>query len=257
MRDVFSPAGRQALAWFAHTNVVVAFDYDGTLAPIVADRDAARVPERTRTLLTRVAALYPCVVISGRAQADALRRLRGVGLREVIGNHGLEPWRHSDGLAERVQRWLPRLAARLAPLEGVSIEDKLFSLAVHYRASPGKRIARAEILRAAGELDGVRVVGGKQVVNLVPAGAPHKGTALEASRLRLGCEAAIYAGDDDTDEDVFALPDRDHLLGIRVGQRRSSAAPYFVRSQRHIDRLLEGLVSFRAARPGLERAVPP
>ena len=70
----------------------------------------------------------------------------------------------------------------------------------------------------------VRLVGGKHVVNLLPAGAPHKGLALERARARLGCDTAIYVGDDETDEDVFALDQPGRLLAIRVGRKPSSSA---------------------------------
>jgi DNA-binding MarR family transcriptional regulator len=84
------------------------------------------------------------------------------------------------------------------------------------------------------------------VVNVLPAGAPHKGTALERALARLGCDRAIYVGDDDTDEDAFALPRPGRLLAVRVGRRRGTAAAWFIRRQADIDRLLLELVALRA-----------
>jgi trehalose 6-phosphate phosphatase len=95
------------------------------------------------------------------------------------------------------------------------------------------------------ELRGIRIVEGKMVVNIVPTGAPNKGTALIALRKRLRCQSAIYVGDDDTDEDVFALASQERLLGIRVGRSRRSRAAYFLTSQAAIDRLLVKLVEAR------------
>jgi trehalose 6-phosphate phosphatase len=92
-------------------------------------------------------------------------------------------------------------------------------------------------------------VGGKQVVNIVPARAPHKGAALERERARRRCTTAIYVGDDETDEDVFTLGRPEALLTIRVGRRRSSAAAYYLRSQREIDALLRALARLRRAPP--------
>jgi trehalose 6-phosphate phosphatase len=83
------------------------------------------------------------------------------------------------------------------------------------------------------------------VVNILPHGAPHKGSALERERARLKCDTAIYVGDDETDEDVFALNQPGQLLTIRVGQRRSSAAAYFIESQRKMDDFLQVLLKFR------------
>jgi trehalose 6-phosphate phosphatase len=186
-------------------------------------------------------------VISGRAQPDTLRRLRGVGVHQVVGNHGAELQRASRRLLAQVRRWRPALAERLAWLPGVRIEDKRFSLAVHYRRSGDKGRARAAILAAAAGLGDVRLVGGKQVVNILPAGARDKGAALERERSRRRCATAIYVGDDETDEDVFGLDRPEQLLTIRVGRRRGSAAAYYIRSQREIDALLRALGQLRAS----------
>lgn len=75
------------------------------------------------------------------------------------------------------------------------------------------------------------------MLNVVPAEAPDKGAALLRAREQLRCRRALYVGDDDTDEDVFALR-LPEVLGIRVGERRSSQARYALRSQLEIDALL-------------------
>jgi trehalose 6-phosphate phosphatase len=100
----------------------------------------------------------------------------------------------------------------------------------------------------AARLGAVRIIGGKQVVNLVPEGAPDKGDALERERERLRCDTAIYVGDDDTDEDVFRLDQPGRLLTIRVGAKRTSHAAYCIRDQRQIDVLIRVLSSLRAGR---------
>ena len=257
MKNALALANREVLRQFAWSNVLLAFDYDGTLAPIVARPDSAKMQPSTHRLLEGLAKLYPCVVISGRAQRDAIRRLQGVGVHEVVGNHGMEPGHATSRIAERVARWRPLLDDRLAGLRGVEIEDKVFSVAVHYRHSRQKKLALNVILDAAGALGDVRLIGGKQVVNILPDGAPHKGIALERERARLKCDTAIYVGDDETDEDVFALDQPGQLLTIRVGRRRSSAAAYFIESQREIDKLLRVLLRLReraaVARPTDER----
>jgi trehalose 6-phosphate phosphatase len=165
----------------------------------------------------------------------------------VVGNHGVEPWQTTTGLIGEVRRWRPTLERALRSHSGVWIEDKAYSIAVHYRMSRAKKVARAAILRAAQELGDLRVIGGKQVVNLLPRGAPHKGFALERERERLGCDTAVYVGDDETDEDVFALDQPGRLLTIRVGAKRASAATYSLRNQREIDDLLLVLLRLRNA----------
>lgn len=245
MKNILSHAHRQVLEEFAWSNVVLAFDFDGTLAPIVDDPKQAFMRSDTRELLAQAARLYPTIVISGRAQDDALRRLRGVGVYAVVGNHGLEPWRGNERVIETSRRWLQVLERKLASFKGVHIEDKIFSLAVHYRHSREKKKARAAVLAAATGLEGVRIIGGKQVVNILPEGAPHKGIALERERDRLRCDTAIYVGDDETDEDVFALDQPGRLLTVRIGAKRSSAAAYYISRQQDMDDLLRSMISLR------------
>jgi trehalose 6-phosphate phosphatase len=242
MKNILAHANRDVLRQYACSRVLLAFDYDGTLAPVVADPDAAFMRGETRALVGELAARRPCVIISGRARADAVRRLRGLNTIEVIGNHGIEPWQSSRQSLEAVRVWRTRLASRLASLQGVVLEDKVYSLAIHYRQSREKRRARAEIQHAAAELGDLRVIRGKLVINLLPRDAPHKGIALEKARARFGCDTAIYVGDDETDEDVFALDQPGRLLSIRVGESRRSQAPYFIRSQADVDRLLRALL---------------
>jgi trehalose 6-phosphate phosphatase len=201
--------------------------------------------ESTRRILAAVTRSYPCVVISGRARGDVERWVGGLGMRELIGNHGIEPWQASHRLAAEVRNWRPRLEKELSGLPGVWIEDKGYSLAIHYRRSRTKKAARAAILAAIASLGESRVLGGKQVVNLLPVDAPHKGIALERARARLRCDTAVYVGDDETDEDVFALDQPGRLLTIRVGKKRDSLATYCLHNQREIDALLACFVGLR------------
>lgn len=247
MKDILSRSNRELLQQYACSNVVLAFDYDGTLAPIVRDPSRAPMRDTTRRLLIAVAAEYPCIVVSGRSRGDAGRWLRGVPLRQIVGNHGVEPWQATPPLMAEVKRWLPLLDRRLGGFKGVWIEDKTYSLAVHYRRSREKKKARAAILAAAAELAPARVIEGKQVINLLPPGAPHKGMALLRERERLGCDTALYLGDDVTDEDVFGLDQPGRLLAIRVGAHSASVASYCLRSQAAVDDLLEALLTFRDA----------
>ena len=244
MRYAFAGDGLALLERFARSKVLLAFDYDGTLAPLVSARAMAAMRRSTGLLLTRVSRRYPVVVISGRARDDALERLGGIEVCRVVGNHGAEPAPDGAAIRRRVRQWLPALRTRLDRCPGVEIEDKLLSIAVHYRKAPDRDATRHAILSAGAALPDVRIVGGKLVVNFVVPDAPHKGLALERERTHFACDNAIYAGDDVTDEDVFQL-NRPWLLSIRVGRKPSSAARYYLRDQAEIDRLLETLVALR------------
>jgi trehalose 6-phosphate phosphatase len=82
---------------------------------------------------------------------------------------------------------------------------------------------------------------GKSVVNVMPPTASHKGTALLEYMRRLGCSTALYVGDDETDEDVFALRDA-RVLTVRIGKKNGSSARYFLKRQTEITQVLRLLV---------------
>jgi len=86
-----------------------------------------------------------------------------------------------------------------------------------------------------------RIVLGKSVVNVMPPTASHKGTALLEYMRRLDCSLALYVGDDETDEDVFALHDH-RILTVRVGRKKGSSARYFLKRQAEIAAVLQFLV---------------
>lgn len=246
MRHLFARESSGVLAQLAWAKVLVAFDFDGTLAPIVADRDMAEMRERTRELFERVCGLYPSAVISGRGKEDVAARLGTAPVAYVVGNHGLEPGAGLDDFAEEIGRARIALEQALKFVPGVDLEDKRYSLAVHYRRSRNKGLVRADILAAIAALPiPTRVVAGKLVVNVLPERAPNKGDALLALRSAANADVALYVGDDVTDEDVFELDQPGRLVSVRVGESRSSAAAYFLRDQREIDRLLERLVALR------------
>jgi trehalose 6-phosphate phosphatase len=246
VRHILSERNIGVLARTARSRVLLAFDFDGTLAPIVEHRGRAAMRDRTRTLLARVCGVYPCAVISGRSHDDVCSRLRGVGVKYVVGNHGLEPGARLDEFAREVAHARPVLERAFRRAAGVEIEDKHYSLAVHYRRARRKRDARSTIHGALAALAvPMRAIPGKLVVNIVPARAPNKGDALMQLRSKEGADTALYIGDDVTDEDVFDLDQPGRLLTIRVGASKSSTAAYFVRDQRETDVLLTKLLGFK------------
>ena len=89
---------------------------------------------------------------------------------------------NGGGMRRRVQRWFPVLREHLSRRQGVVIEDKGFSVAVHYRQSRERNSTRRAVLSAARSLKDVRLVGGKLVINFLVPDAPHKGLALERSQ---------------------------------------------------------------------------
>lgn len=223
---------------------LLAFDYDGTLAPIVANPQRARMRESTRALFAELTRRLPCAVIAGRAREDVLGFLEGAEPALVLGDHGAGLGADVPSL-DRVQDWRAELDERLETLPGLFIEDKPFSLAIHYRDCPDARAARTLAQRASAGLEAVRVLGGVLAVNLLPADRPHKGHALLRACDQFGCGRALFIGDDDTDEDAFGMaPER--VLAVRVGARPRSAARFHLRDQLEVDVLLQHLIGLHA-----------
>jgi trehalose 6-phosphate phosphatase len=247
MKEILSGDGDGLLARFAASRVLLAFDFDGTLAPIRADRDGARMRPRTGALLRQVCSMYPCAVISGRDETDLAARVEGAGLRHVIGNHGLVSEAHGSSDGMQVGMVLPLLVNALRDVSGVEVEAKRASLAIHYRNVRNGKHARRAISAAIASLPfTMRVLPGKRVVNLLPLHGQNKGRALRHLRERERLDVAVYVGDDGTDEDVFTLDEPDHLLSIRIGVSKASAARYHLKRQRDIDGLLARLAALRS-----------
>ncbi len=247
MKSILAGDHRSMLAWFARANVLLAFDYDGTLAPIAPTPEEARMRWTTRVLLGRAARLYPCVVISGRALDDLTRRLRHIPAWYLFGNHGLEPPPPGDDAPAAAQRWARLLKTRLPPDPGLVIEDKRYSLTIHYRNARDKRSAIAAIEQVVGELPDARALAGDEAVSLLPRGGGNKGVALQQACRWFACDSAVYVGDDGTDEDAFASSFPEKLLSVRVGRADGSRAAYHLDGQADIDSLLEILVELRAS----------
>lgn len=225
------------------SNVLLAFDFDGVLAPIVPVRDRAHLRVRTRELLTRLASLRPCIVVSGRLLSDLAPKLEGVPLRRVFGNFGYEPPPHGHPPPAVVALWVAELERRFLTERGIVVEDKGYSVAVHYRHAPNPERARALVCEVLSDMRGGRVLEGTLALMLVPKGGPTKGSTLQAARRKLGCERAVYVGDDGTDEDAFASDPPERLLSVRVGAADETRATFRLEHQADLDQLLAQMLA--------------
>lgn len=189
-------------------------DVDGTLAPIVADPEDARVPDVTRAELARLGGLYGLVAcVSGRPAAVA-RAIVGVPGLTYVGEHGLE-------LEPEAAEWAPRIHA-FAATAGWPVEEKPIAAAFHYRTAPDREEARRVLtgVAAAAEAAGFRTRWGRLVLEVLPPIDATKGTAVRHLLEHRGLRRALYAGDDTTDLDGFAALD-----GLEVGIRVAVASP--------------------------------
>jgi trehalose 6-phosphate phosphatase len=195
----------------------ILLDVDGTLAPIVERPEDARVPDDTREVLRGLVARYGLVgAVTGRPGALAHELLRVDGI-EVAGVHGLE-------LEPEAEAWRDRLQSFARSVDW-PVEDKGLSVSFHYRTHDDPARARAELERVAerARSEGLKARFGRMVLEVLPPVEASKGTAVRRLLDRAGLSRALYAGDDTTDLDAFAV-----LGALEVGVKvavNSTEAP--------------------------------
>ena len=262
-RPLFSRAGRPVVGEAAADptrRLLLAFDVDGTLAPIVSRPESASVADGTLKLLTRAARLprVRVVVVSARPLRD-LRRLVPDARVRKIAQYGLEgPLAPTAATRRRIRKAVRVITERLRPVvqpfRGAWIEPKGLSVAVHHRAlSVGRRTALRHRLRD--EERAARALGfgtqlGDRVNDFVPLGYD-KGRALNALRTQFRPGSTIFFGDSAGDEPAFAaLAPTD--ISVRVGLG-PTAARYHVRGPHDVARFLRALVAERTQGPSSRR----
>lgn len=245
MNPALSASGLLRIREFVGPRSLLAFDIDGTLAPIVARPWDARIPDELQLRLAAMTASRTVAIITGRAIADA-KPMLAFSPRYLIGNHGAEGVpgfeEASAAYARECSKWLEVLrgdSETWRAMPGITLEDKAYSIAFHYRhAHPREAALHLVEERAAQLLPRPRLVHGNCVLNLVPRDAPHKGDALCDLLAHSGCERSLYVGDDVTDEDVFRLKLR-HVLSVGIDPAPGSAADLFLPNQGEVIRLLD------------------
>jgi trehalose 6-phosphate phosphatase len=251
VRYALAADGVARIAAFLTPRTLLAFDIDGTLAPIVARPWDARVPADVQRGLGALAARGVVAIITGRAIEDA-RPMLAFAPRYLVGNHGAEGVpgfeQASARCASVCRAWLQELSRSAEAWRehpGIVLEDKTYSLTFHFRHVPDHAAARRLLIeRAGGLLPAPTLLDGKYVLNLLPVGAPHKGEALRALLARSHCDRALYVGDDASDEAVFQMRSP-AVLSVRVERDRASAAELYLRGQKDVARLVRELVRIR------------
>jgi trehalose 6-phosphate phosphatase len=207
-------------------------DFDGTLAKIVDDPDAARpLPGAADTLgaLTRRFAVVG--VVSGRPGAFLDQHFGGRGIR-LWGLYGLQ--QVIDGQVvedDDVARWRPVVeeVARRADAEtsaGMNVERKGAAVTLHFRTAPGAEDFVRRWAEAEAERTGLQLLHARKSYELRPPVARDKGTVIETAATGLG--AACFLGDDQGDLACFDALDRlarRGLHAVRVAVQSSEAPP--------------------------------
>ncbi len=225
-------------------------DYDGTLTPIRDRPDLAVMSDETRDALRRVAEKHAVAIVSGRdrKEVEDLVAVRGIF---YAGNHGFDikgpgvSMVHPEAEAAMplIAKAGQKLSERLGAVPGSLIEEKGFSVSVHYRLVEDRYVPEVEdaVTEAVRDNAKLRLMRGKKVFEILPAVNWDKGKAVRWIMDVLGLSwetvSVIYIGDDVTDENAFRMI-RTRGTGVSVsGKIRESAADFRISSPEEVKRL--------------------
>lgn len=248
---------RELAADTARRPLLVALDFDGTLAPLVDDPSASRALPGASAALAGLVALpasarVHVALVSGRALGDLHTLAQAPVGTYLIGSHGAERARVTafgldrdvvqldDDAADRLASLGAEVAAVARGRDGVWVETKPTAVVVHTRLAPDDvaAVAEAEALAVGARL-GSNVLHGKDVVEISVLHAS-KGDALTALRTELGAQVVVYVGDDVTDEHAFAALGPDDVT-VKVGAGET-IAQYRVHGPDDVVEVLTALV---------------
>jgi trehalose 6-phosphate phosphatase len=245
--------------------LLIAFDFDGTLSPIVANYESATADRDALELLFALAALprTRVAVISGRARADLERRLGSCPPDVLlVGSHGAEHgvMSETDSGSEtaehsgRIERFAELLVPIVQNFPGARLEKKPFSLAFHFRniGESRQEEARSAAIEMLGQ-EAVAVKDGKKVVEFFAVNAD-KGSALARIQEHTAAMAegrpltTLFVGDDVTDEAAFEVLTGEDI-GVKVGPG-PTAARFAVEDQEEVAPMLRRLLQLRSEATG-------
>jgi trehalose-phosphatase len=237
--------------------IALFLDFDGTLVPIQKNPMQCFLSEKTKRQLSLLAGSNCCylTVLSGRSLSDIKRR---IGIRKIYygGNHGLDisgpnlRYTHPKALTSKlaIEHITRRLKKAITNIEGAWLENKKFSVSLHFRSVRKENIPLIKkvfhaVVNEFMEEKRLNVIKGKKVIELTPNVPWNKGSAVLwiLKQLKDKC-MPIYIGDDQTDETAFkALSGKGFT--IRVGKSKKTAANYYLKGHWELPRLLDDIES--------------
>lgn len=238
-------------------------DYDGTLTRIVKMPEKAIISQRTKNLLEKLSENPKCKIsiISGRGLQDIKNK---VGLKNIIyvGNHGLEIEGTKikfESTALKNYRTITKnikneLAQRLSGIKGVILEDKGFSLAIHFRLVDKNQIHQVKAIVYETTMiytvrNKIKIQSGKMLLEIKPPLCWDKGKvalwllARQKFALKEKGLLPFYIGDDKTDEDAFRAL-RNRGITIFVGKPNVSNAQYYLKNTKEVRQFLSQINKF-------------
>jgi trehalose-phosphatase len=238
---------------FQNKPIAVFLDYDGTLTPIVSRPHLAKMSDNMRAVVRELSGKHTVSIVSGRprAELEALVAIKGI---HYAGSHGMDiSGPGATMMHPQAQELIPlidQLAARaandLSDMDGIMIEEKKFSLAIHYRLMDVDRYfthLQAYVQDIVTKNKGMRLMHGKKVFEILPDINWNKGNAvnwmMRALKKKWNDTSVLYIGDDTTDEDAFRVV-RTRGTGVLVADTSvPSAAAFRIPSPDEVYNLLK------------------
>jgi len=184
------------------------FDFDGVLSPVTDDPDASQpVPSVLGVLEELAGAVARVAIVSARPVSFLRSRFGALAHVDLYGLYGLEVWHDGEVVTEPAALpWVPAMAdlAERAKTElpaQILVEYKRLSVALHYRTAPQLAQTVERWGHEQAERLGLRVQGGRMVVELKPPVDQDKGMVISEGVLNARC--AWYFGDDMSDIKAF------------------------------------------------------
>jgi trehalose-phosphatase len=245
---------------FTKRDPAIFLDYDGTLTPIVDKPELALLSEDMRRTLEQLLDKYKVAIVSGRGRED-VENLVGIKGIFYAGNHGFDIKGPEFSMiqpdAERamplIQKAIDYFKEKLSSIEGLLVEEKRFSVAVHYRLVDQERYLskiRAEVEGLVAREESLRLIWGKKVFEILPNIYWNKGCAIRwiaaALKLSFKDDSIIYIGDDTTDEDAFRTIRSRGSTILVAEELRSSAADFWVKGPDSVKELFQKLIDLKS-----------
>ena len=248
------------------SRVLLLFDYDGTLTTIVGRPELAILSEKSRQLLKALSHKRHFIVgvVSGRGLSDIQSKL-GVNGIIYVGNHGFEiegpglNYIHpvNDEIKSIMNTVSQMLNNSLGMIRGVIVEDKRFTVSIHYRLVKKKEIDSVKdilqrVVEAARLSDKVKITHGKKVYEIRPDVHWHKGMAVKLIIEKYGSKGKkdvflpVYVGDDLTDEDAFKVIENYDGVSVYVGGvNPQSIARYYLKTCKEANKFMKELLKIK------------
>ncbi|MGD9014464.1 MAG: trehalose-phosphatase [Candidatus Omnitrophota bacterium] len=250
----YSRSGKSV--FFSEKKPVFFLDYDGTLTPIVERPELAILSEDMRNAVQLLSQSFTTAIISGRMREDVEKL---VGIKGILyaGSHGFDILGKGVSLVEPranqaislITKITKQISKKLAGIPGLLIEEKKFSVAVHYRLVKEQQISKIRdcVGQVIGNNHSLRLMSGKKVFEILPNIDWDKGRAVRWVMQALGLSwsdvSVVYIGDDTTDEDAFRVV-RTRGTGILVSaEPKESAADFQLSSTEQVKRLFDEIIS--------------